>query len=225
MKSQLKIILSAVKNAFKAYALDFNYSDPCEKLFENFTRAIDSELKDYQIKYDYLCGKDTANVDGKSKGFSLRRGDAVLMDVSVGKNGIWCDVTRTFFAEEVSSEQKRIFDLAARSVNNGAKALKSGATAQEIYRAANSVYVENGKNLIHHAGHKIGKECFIDPSFVESCEEKIEAGDFVAIESGLYGDFGVRLENDYYITENGAEDLFSELMPFIIEEYVLKCKN
>ena len=222
MKNQLKVILSAVKNAFKAYALGFNYNDPCEKLFENFTRALDAELKEYQIKYDYLCGKDTANVDGKSEGFSLRRGDAVLMDVSVEKNGVWCDVTRTFFVEEVFAEQKKIFDLVSQSVDNGAKMLKSGAIAQEIYRAANSVYVENGKNLIHHAGHKIGKECFMAPSFFESCEERIKAGDLVAIESGLYGNFGVRLENDYYITENGAEDLFSEFMPFIIEEYILK---
>jgi hypothetical protein len=42
------------------------------------------------------------------------------------------------------------------------------------------------------------------------------------VESGLYCDFGIRLENDYLLNTDGAVDCFEQLLPLDIKEYVLK---
>lgn len=222
MKEKILNNLFAVKKAFNAFKIGFKRDLPCEKLFENFTNSLDCELKNYSIKYDYLCGKDTVNIDGASNGYYLKDGDTVLMDISVGFNGVWCDVTRTYFVGGYDSEQEKAFNLIARSIDVGANLLKGGARANDIYNAVNGVYQKVGKKLIHHAGHRIGQDCLLQPQFLEENLGTINVGDAVAIESGLYDGFGIRLENDYYILENGAQDLFGNLMPLDIKEYVLK---
>ena len=102
--------LIAVANAFKAFKAQYKKGIDCFTLFENFTGVLDKELKDYQIKYDYICGKDTLNVDGVTKNYLLADGDTIIMDISVGFDGVWCDVTRTFFVGGYSSNQEQIFN-------------------------------------------------------------------------------------------------------------------
>ena len=218
----IKKNLLAVAKAFNAFKAQYKSGVDCFTLFENFTAVLDAELKDYQIKYDYICGKDTLNVDGVTKDYVLQNGDTVIMDISVGFDGVWCDVTRTFFVGGYSKEQERIFNLIVTSLKNGGKALKHGAFAKDIYNAVNKVFVLDGKTLIHHAGHKIGQSCLMQPQFLPDNDGKVFDGDLVAIESGLYQRFGIRLENDYLIKNDGAIDLFIDLMPLDIKEYVLK---
>ena len=213
--------LIAVANAFKAFKAQYKKGIDCFTLFENFTDVLDKELKDYQIKYDYICGKDTLNVDGVTKNYLLADGDTIIMDISVGFDGVWCDVTRTFFVGGYSSNQEQIFNLIKDSLERGKKALKNGAFALDIYNAVNQAFVEKGKRLIHHAGHKIGQSCLLQPQFLPDNDGAVYLNDLVAIESGLYEDFGIRLENDYLITKDGAVDLFTDLMPLDIKEYVL----
>ena len=213
--------LIAVANAFKAFKAQYKKGIDCFTLFENFTDVLDKELKDYQIKYDYICGKDTLNVDGVTKNYLLADGDTIIMDISVGFDGVWCDVTRTFFVGGYSSNQEQIFNLIKDSLERGKKALKNGAFALDIYNAVNQAFVEKGKRLIHHAGHKIGQSCLLQPQFLPDNDGAVYLNDLVAIESGLYEDFGIRLENDYLITKDGTVDLFTDLMPLDIKEYVL----
>ena len=47
----------------------------------------------------------------------------------------------------------------------------------------------------------------------------IISGNFYTIESGIYKDFGIRLENDYLITESGCENLFD--YPLDIENFII----
>ncbi|MBQ8658678.1 MAG: hypothetical protein IJ506_06040 [Clostridia bacterium] len=60
----------------------------------------------------------------------------------------------------------------------------------------------------------------MQPQFLADNQTKLDSGELYTIESGLYENFGIRLENDYLLEKNGAEDLFEELLPLKIEEYV-----
>ena len=214
-------ILIAIKNAFLSYKNSFDISLPCEKLFENFTRSLDNELKDYEIVFDYVCGKDTANVDGVTKGYYLKCGDPILMDISVKHEGVWHDVTRTFFVSKVSDSLREDYEAIKRSLKAGEKALKSGALASEVYHAVDGEFKKVGKTLIHHAGHVINEKVVAQPQFLPEKTEALNEGQVVAIESGLYGDYGIRLENNYLVTKDGNVNLFEDLMPLNIEDYIL----
>ena len=218
----IKTTLSAVAKAYKDFKNNFSDGKTTDELFENFSASLRESLGDYQTVYDYIWGKDTLNIDGVTKGYVPQKGDTVIMDISVGVDGVWCDVCRTFFVGEISSAQRERFDLIKKTVRAGHGALKAGVTAESVYRAVNLVYSKKGKTLVHHAGHQIGNEPLMQPQFLEERKEIIEDGKTYTIESGLYEDFGIRLENNYLVNKEGAEDLFEDLLPLDIEEYILK---
>ncbi len=219
---QIKNTLKAVAAAYKDFQNAFAQGRTADELFAAFEDSLKRSLGEYEIVYDYIWGKDTLNIDGVTKNYVPQAGDTLIMDISVKKNGVWCDVCRTFFVGEPSEAQRTVFELIKQSLRAGHAALKAGAKACEIYRSVNTVYELSGKTLVHHAGHKIGEAPVMQPQFLDGNETPLVCGDLYTIESGLYEDFGIRLENDYLLTENGAKDLFEELLPLNIKEYILK---
>ncbi len=221
-KELLNTLLVSVSHAFSNFKMKFQNGITVNELFEPFIETLKNELGEFDILYDYIWGKDTLNIDGVTEGSYIpQTGDSVIMDISVGKNGVWCDVCRTFFVGTVSDEQVHIFELIKKSVKSGEEYLIPDMSADDIYKAVNFVYEKDGKSLIHHAGHQIGKSALEEPRFILNNNAKIEAGHFYTIESGYYGDFGIRLENDYYVDNNNTQNLFEELMSLDIKEYIL----
>ena len=215
--------LKAVSNAYQQMIKRFREGISSQELFDCFQSSLKNSLGDYEILYDYIWGKDSLNIDGVTEGeYIPQKGDTLIMDISIGKNGVWCDVCRTFFVGEPTEEQRTVFAMTTKSLRAGYKALKSGVRACEIYEKVNTVYELNGKTLVHHAGHRIGEKALMQPQFLADNQTQLIAGELYTIESGLYEEFGIRLENDFLLTEEGAIDLFEELMPLKIEEYVLK---
>ena len=213
--------LEAVASAYKKLKSRYYKGKNIDLMLAEFLSDIEEAVGKCGFKYDFLCGKDTVNIDGVTENYLPKKGDTLLIDISVRVNGRWCDVCRTFFFGEPNKEQKRTFDLIVRSIKAGEAKLFSGARARDIYRAVDSVYEQEGKKLVHHAGHKIGTRAMMQPQFLEEKAGKIKEGEFVTIESGLYSEFGMRMENDYIIEKEGARNLFEDLMPLEIKEYIL----
>ncbi len=214
--------LQAVAIAYKKLKADYYPGKSVDKMRREFLHSIKTTLGDCVLKYDFICGTDTLNVDGVTKDYIPKQNDTLIIDISVRYQGRWCDVCRTFFFGEPTKNQKAVYRLIERSITVGEKSLKAGTRASEIYSAVNSVYERDGLKLIHHAGHKIGSRALMQPQFLSEKTAKVKPGELYTIESGLYDGFGIRLENDYLIEENGARNLFIDLMPLNIKEYILK---
>ncbi len=224
LENKQKIIknLTAVKNAFCAFKNAFSLGKNTDELFEVFKNSLDDELKSYEILYDYIWGEDTTGIDGVTKNYLPKKGDTVIMDISVKYGGVWCDVTRTFFVGEPTQRQAQVFEMLKCAMREGEKAIKPNTKACDVYHAVNGVYQKNGYELVHHAGHKILTDAVMQPQFLPEKDALIETDSFYTLEPGLYKDFGVRLENDYLLTDSGLENLFEDLMPLDIKEYILK---
>ncbi|MBQ8684015.1 MAG: M24 family metallopeptidase [Clostridia bacterium] len=220
-REELQTLLRATVHAFQAFAQNFTLTKTSDELFEPFTRSLKQELGEYDILYDYILGKDSVNIDGVTKNYLPQVGDTIIMDISVGRNGVWCDICRTFFVGEVSEEQEAVYEMIKQSIRSGEAALKRGAKAEDIYRAVNAVYQENGRQLVHHAGHKIGEQALLQPQFLAGNTTPVEADRAYTIESGCYDGFGIRLENDYWVGETTTENLYEPIMNLNIKEYVL----
>lgn len=215
-------ILQAVSVAYKAFQKGFAFGESSDELFSVFENSLKETLGEYEIVYDYIWGKDSLHIDGVTKNYFPKVGDTLIMDISVGKDGVWCDVCRTFFVGEPTEEQRQVFEMIRRSLRKGQEALKAGAKASDVYREVDGVYALNGKKLVHHAGHRIGEKPLLQPQFLEGNDTLLVAGEIYTVESGLYEKFGIRLENDYYLTNEKAIDLFEDLLPLKIEEYIIK---
>lgn len=219
---EIKLLLEAVSDAYKLFRENFEYGKNTDEMLEVFKNSLKKPLGSVDLFYDYIWGKDSLNIDGVTENYIPKEGDTLIMDVSVGKNGVWCDVCRTFFVGDATPLQREIFELVKSTLRAGHKSLKLGARAADVYNAVNGVYIEAGKTLVHHAGHKIGKKALLPPQFLPENESLIIENGYYTIETGLYEDFGIRLENDFLVKKDGAEDLFEQLMPLDIEMYILK---
>ncbi len=221
-KEQLQQILRAVAHAYQAFSGSFEKGKNCDQLWQPFANTLSKELGEYDIEYDFVWGSDSLKIGGVSTNYIPQDGDSVIIDISVKKNGLWCDVCRTYFVGDVSAGQKHTYEMICNSIREGERVLRAGVGADEMYQAVNAVYEADGKRLIHHAGHQIGDGPVMEPRFLLENHERIEPDSIYTIESGCYEGFGIRLENDYYVGQDGAENMFEDLMSLNVEEYILR---
>jgi len=156
----------------------------------------------------------------------IQDGDIVVLDVGAQYSGYSADITRTIPANgKFTPRQREIYDIVLGAQNAAIAAIKPGANfckndKQSLYRIAYEYINTHGKDLhgkplgqyfIHGLGHGIGLDVH-DPT--ENCKP-LQPGMVVTIEPGIYipeENLGVRIEDDFLITETGAKFL-SEKLP------------
>lgn len=174
---------------------------------------------------DLISGERTADIEGTPTDRVIKYGDVVLLDLQMCAEGSWSDLTRVYFMGEISKEQETAYNCVLNALRAGEENLYPGKKADDLWalvrNATGSEYA-----FTHHAGHRIGvfpnEEIVAEPRFVPECAEMLEPGMVVTLEPAVYfpGKFGIRLENNYLITENGFERLCN--LPLEKEEYIVK---
>lgn len=180
--------------------------------------------KKEQYLFDFLSGDRTARIDGGATEKKLEKGDLLLVDFSLQHEGVWCDTCRTFFFGTPLEEQASAYRLLIAAMKAGFQKIVPGISGEDVYRAALEPLTLRGMNryMPHHAGHGIGENPFQEPVFRQGAGELLKAGDTVTLEPGLYfsGRWGIRIENDFLVTDDGAEPLFS--YPLDLEYFILQ---
>ena len=177
---------------------------------------------DFSFCGDIIGGKRSAGIDGGADGYVLQFGDALILDLQPEISGVFCDTTRTFFIGEPGKEMRRAYDNVKNTLLRLEQFLKPNIRACDIYSEMNAITEKYGYKCPHHAGHIIGKNRSITPEFLPDISESIRSGNTVALEPGFYKEncFGIRLENNYGITQSGMLRLFDyslDIENFIIE--------
>lgn len=138
----------------------------------------------------------------KGKGFSI-------IDFGIKKEGYTTDVTVTA-AADLCAEQERMIGIIKESAALAEEELKPGAETSSIAGKVVSFLAEEGFELPHALGHGIGLDIHEKP-YLRSGRSSVllEKGMVIAVEPGIYSKEygGIRLENDYIITETGAEKI------------------
>jgi len=163
-------------------------------------------------KYDLLSGPRTADIEGGATARVLTAGDALILDLSLKAGGHWCDVCRTFFLGAPDVEMTHTYEKALGCHDMLVGLLRPDVPARSLYAAVESYFEANGLTgmLKHHTGHGIGEAPFIPPVELKDSEDIIREGDVMTVEIGAYRDgrYGVRLEDDYLVTAQGAVPLW-----------------
>lgn len=156
---------------------------------------------------DYVSGPRTQQIGGPPTNRVLQKGDPVIIDIQVQLGAAGVDDCRTFFMGTPSDEMAAAYAAVEKTLDATAKILAPGVKACDVYHTANQCLVTQGyPALPHHAGHGIGYAWNEAPYFVPEETQPLLPGMIVTLEPGVYlNGFGVRIENNYYITASGAE--------------------
>jgi Xaa-Pro dipeptidase len=173
-------------------------------------------------------GEQSSLPHGSSKSRALREGDIVLMDGGCSVGGYQSDVSRTVVFGKPSSKQRHVWEVEQRTQLAAFEAAKPGVPHEDVDAAARKVLTEAGygpgyklPGLPHRTGHGLGMDGHEWTYLVKGNKAPIRPGMCFTDEPMIVipGEFGVRLEDDLHITEDGAR-WFTQPSPSIEKPFV-----
>ncbi|UCE50456.1 MAG: M24 family metallopeptidase, partial [Phycisphaerales bacterium] len=140
----------------------------------------------------------------------LRTKDTVLIDFGARHKSYCSDITRCFAMGEPTVLYRKVFDVVEQAQAAAIKKIRAGAKLTEIDAAARQIIAEAELPVYGHGtGHGLGLEIHESPFLKADAKGKLEAGQIITIEPGIYipGRLGVRIEDDALVTETGHKIL------------------
>jgi Xaa-Pro dipeptidase len=157
-------------------------------------------------------GEYSAFPHGSSTPQIIREGSIVMIDDGCTVEGYQSDITRTFVLGKASDKMKTVFDIVHRAQAAALAAARPGVECGAVDAAARKVITDAGygpdyKYFTHRLGHGMGMDGHEWPYLVRGNATKLAPNITTSDEPGIYirGEFGIRLEDDMHITEDGAE--------------------
>ncbi|HEV8195774.1 MAG TPA: Xaa-Pro peptidase family protein [Gemmatimonadales bacterium] len=170
-------------------------------------------------------GKYSALPHGSATPQVIRPGTILLIDGGCQVEGYSSDLSRTFVLGKATSRMKQVFEIEQRAQKAALAAARPGVQCQAVDAAARKVIVDAGfgpdyKYFGHRVGHGMGMDGHEWPYLVRGNTLPIRPGMTFSDEPGIYipGEFGIRLEDDMHITEDGAE-LFTPTSPSLEDPF------
>ncbi len=176
-----------------------------------------------------LFGEATAYPHGVKDPQVLKPGDTVLVDSGCQVHDYISDLTRTYVFGDPSDRQREVWNHERTAQSAAFDAAKPGAPTAALDIAARSYLEAQGygpdyqvPGLPHRTGHGIGLDIHEWPFLVRSNTTPLAPGMCFSIEPMIciYGEFGIRLEDHFYMTEDGPK-WFTEPAPSIDDPFAL----
>jgi Xaa-Pro dipeptidase len=151
----------------------------------------------------------------------LQDGDLVLIDTGCRVQGYNSDITRTYVFGAPTQEQRRVWDVEKKAQAAAFAAVRPGVLCEQIDAVARAVLASEGfgpdydlPGLPHRTGHGIGLSLHEAPYLVRGDKTPLAPGMCFSNEPMIVipGQFGVRLEDHFHVTEDGAA-WFTEPQP------------
>ena len=176
-----------------------------ERLFANGAKAL-------SFSPIVAAGDNSARPHASARAdYAVRAGDALLFDFGAVHDGLRADITRTVFVGRADDRQRDVYDTVLGANRAGVAAVRPGASAHDVDDAATRVLEASAHadRIVHKTGHGLGRDVHEAPQIMRGNHARLEPGTVLTVEPGLYGpgDFGVRIEDDVLVTEEGGESL------------------
>jgi Xaa-Pro dipeptidase len=183
-----------------------------------FSQLIDVAYARSGVTGDASCqiGEYSALPHGSLQPQVIREGEIILIDDGCLVEGYQSDISRTFVLGDTTSlkldKARKVFDIVHQAQSAALAAAHPGVPCQAIDTAARNVITAAGygpdyKHFTHRVGHGIGMDGHEWPYLVRGNTTPLAPGMCFSDEPGIYitGEFGVRLEDDWYVTEDGGK--------------------
>lgn len=152
-----------------------------------------------------LFGPHAALPHGEPAGRTLSKGDAMLFDFGCVFEGYCSDVTRTVFFGEVSPKMQHAYETVLTAHQLARDFIGAGKSCSDADSIAREYIIKNGypDAFGHSLGHGVGVKVHEHPTLGQSSTEIFQNGMVFSVEPGIYlpGEFGIRIEDTYYLND------------------------
>jgi Xaa-Pro dipeptidase len=163
-------------------------------------------------------GTFTASPHGSRQVQTIREGTILMVDDGCLVEGYTSDITRTFMLGKPTEKMNQVFEVVRRAQQAALAAARPGVELASVDAAARKVIIDAGygpgfRYFSHRVGHGLGMDGHEWPYLVTNdmfgwdLHPHLRPGMVFSDEPGIYipAEFGIRLEDEMHITENGAE--------------------
>ena len=215
--AELALMQLANKITLSVYKAAYESAQP-GMTNRQFSQLIDAAYARCGVTGDASCqvGEYSALPHGSLQPQTIREGEIILIDDGCIVEGYQSDISRTFVLGNVASPKldkaRKVFDIVHQAQSAALAAARPGVQCQAIDTAARNVITAAGygpdyKHFTHRLGHGIGMDGHEWPYLVRGNPTPLAPGMCFSDEPGIYitGEFGVRLEDDWHVTEEGGK--------------------
>ncbi|MBQ3817213.1 MAG: aminopeptidase P family protein [Clostridia bacterium] len=174
------------------------------------------------VSFDFIVvsGKNSSLPHGVPTDKKIESGDFITMDFGAVIEGYRSDMTRTVALGNISEKQRTVYNTVLKSQRLALDEIKAGKKCSDIDKTARDYIYNSGYTgcFGHGLGHSVGIDIHESPSFSPSCNEILKPGTVMTVEPGIYieNEFGVRIEDMIYVTQNGCINLTKSEKELII---------
>ena len=140
----------------------------------------------------------------------IEPGELVVIDTGANVEGYVSDYTRTLATGELDGEMREAYEVVLAAQQAGLAAIRAGVSGVDADAAARGVIEGSGfaGTFGHGLGHGLGLDVHESPRLSTESPDTLAAGNLVTVEPGVYlpGRFGIRIEDDVVVTDDGIEN-------------------
>src|SRR5437867_1837300 len=143
----------------------------------------------------------------------IQKNEPTLFEIWVCVDGYWTDLTKNACPGELKPEYHKLLDLLLKVFNEAVSFSRDGASFPELDKLVRARIAEGGYpgQPSHPVCHGVGARAHEFPYAHQAGGGTIKKGMVLAIEPGIYWPQGggLRLEDNFWITQKGNEKLCS----------------
>jgi Xaa-Pro dipeptidase len=143
----------------------------------------------------------------------IQEHEPTLVEIWVCADGYWTDLTKNLCPGKLTSRYDRLLESLLGTLHEASRSARDGAPLGDLDRLIRERIAEAGYpgQPSHPVAHGVGARAHEPPFSHQAAPGKIRKGMVLAIEPGIYweGGGGLRLEDNYLITDDESEKLCS----------------
>ena len=135
----------------------------------------------------------------------FKKGELIVIDLTLRYKGYVSDATRTFALGKISNYEKEIYNIVKESQELGLHTVKPRINCKSVDDACRKLIADSsyGKYFIHSSGHGIGLDVHELPTIGPKSTTRLQNNMAITVEPGIYipKKFGVRIEDSLIVKD------------------------